>query len=36
MARKLLKVGGWYLAYEVGSSAVLLALAAHGVQIPGF
>jgi len=36
MARKLIKAGGWYLAYEVGSTAVLLALVAYGIDLPGF
>jgi hypothetical protein len=36
MARNILKIGGWYIAYEVGSSAVLLALGAYGVRLSGF
>jgi hypothetical protein len=35
MARKIMKVGGWYIAYEVTSTAALVALAAYGFQIPG-
>jgi hypothetical protein len=35
MARKLIKIGGWYLAYEVGSTAVLMALVAYGIDIHG-
>lgn len=36
MARKIMKVGGWYLAYEVTSTAAIFALAAYGIQVPGF
>ena len=36
MARKAMKIGGLYLAYEIGSTVILLAIAAYGLQIPGF
>jgi hypothetical protein len=36
MARKLIKIGGWYIAYEISSTAVLGAMIACGVQVPGF
>jgi len=35
MAKKIMKVGGWYLAYEVGSTAVLAAIVAMGFRLPG-
>jgi hypothetical protein len=35
MARTLIKVGGWYIAYEVSTAAVILGLAAYGVSLPG-
>jgi len=34
MARKIIKIGGWYMVYEVTSTAALLALAAAGFKIP--
>jgi hypothetical protein len=30
MARKIIKYGGWYLAYELASSAVIIGLASAG------
>lgn len=36
MARKVLKIGGLYLAYEVGSTLLLMVLAWYGLQLPGF
>ncbi len=36
MARKLMKIGGLYLAYEITSTAVLAAAVAYGFNIPGF
>lgn len=36
MARKLMAVGGLYLAYEVLSTALLAAALAWGFQLPGF
>jgi hypothetical protein len=36
MARKLIKIGGLYVAYEIVSTAVLVALVAWGINIPGF
>jgi hypothetical protein len=35
MARKLMKIGGWYIAYEVTSTLVILALVAWGFNLPG-
>ena len=35
MARKVLKYGSWYIAYEIGSSALMLGFAANGFRIPG-
>ena len=35
MAKTLIRVGGWYLAYEASTAAVVLALAAYGVNLPG-
>jgi hypothetical protein len=36
MARKLIKIGGWYIAYEISSTAVLMTLLAWGFNVPGF
>ena len=36
MGRKMIKLGGWYLAYEIGSTALLMGFAANGFRIPGF
>lgn len=36
MARKVMKFGGLYLAYEIVSTAVLMTLAAYGLSFPGF
>jgi hypothetical protein len=36
MARKLIKIGGIYVAYEIISTAVLAAVVAWGLNIPGF
>ncbi len=36
MARKFLKIGGLYLAYEITSTAALAAAVAYGIQLPGF
>ena len=35
MARKIIKMGGWYIAYEIGSTALLMSFAANGFRIPG-
>lgn len=35
MARKLIKIGGLYVAYEIVSTAVLAAIVAWGLGIPG-
>jgi hypothetical protein len=35
MARKLMKIGGLYLAYEITSTAALAAAVAYGLHIPG-
>jgi hypothetical protein len=36
MAKKIMKVGGWYIAYEITSTAVLGAVVAAGFRIPLF
>lgn len=36
MAKKVIKFGGWYIAYEVGSTALLIGLASYGLRFPGF
>lgn len=36
MAKKIMKVGKWYIAYEVTSTAAVLALAAYSFRFPGF
>lgn len=36
MARKLIKAGGFYLAYEVTSTLALAAAVAYGINLPGF
>jgi hypothetical protein len=36
MASKLIKVGGLYIAYEIVSTAILAAIVAWGLNIPGF
>ena len=35
MARKIMKYGSWYIAYEVASSAVILGLASMGYRFAG-
>ena len=35
MAKKLLKFGGLYIAYEITSTAALAAAIAYGIHIPG-
>lgn len=35
MARKIITFGGWYIAYEIGSTALLMGFAANGFRIPG-
>ena len=35
MAKKLLKIGGLYIAYEITSTAALAAAIAYGIHIPG-
>ncbi len=36
MARKLVRIGGLYLAYEIISTAGILALLGWGINVPGF
>jgi hypothetical protein len=36
MAKQIIKVGGWYIAYEISSTAALAAIVAAGFRIPGF
>lgn len=36
MARKLIKFGGIYVAYEILSTAVIATVVAWGLNIPGF
>ena len=36
MASKLIKIGGFYLAYEIISTAVFAAVVAWGLNFPGF
>lgn len=36
MARTILKIGGWYLAYEVVSTLAIVGLVAWGFNVPGF
>jgi hypothetical protein len=35
MARKIIKYGSWYLAYELASSAVIVGLASAGIRFAG-
>jgi hypothetical protein len=35
MAKKLIGIGGLYIAYEIASTAALAAAVAYGFQIPG-
>ena len=35
MAKKLMKIGGLYIAYEITSTAALAAAIAYGIHIPG-
>ncbi len=35
MAKKLIKFGGFYIAYEITSTAALAAAVAYGLNIPG-
>jgi hypothetical protein len=34
MAKKVMQIGGWYIAYELFSTALLAALAAAGFRLP--
>lgn len=36
MARKLIRIGGWYIAYEVSSTLAVLAVVTWGINLPGF
>lgn len=36
MAKTAMKFGGLYLAYEAGSTILLVAFAAYGLNFPGF
>ncbi len=36
MAKAAMRFGGLYLAYEVGSTILLFAFAAYGLNFPGF
>lgn len=36
MARKIMKVGGWYIAYEITSTALLGAIVSAGFRVPIF
>ena len=36
MAKMVLQMGGWYIAYEIASSALLLGVAAYGLKFPVF
>lgn len=36
MARTMIRIGGWYLAYEIISSLVIVALLGWGIKFPGF
>ena len=35
MAKKLIRIGGFYIAYEITSTAALVAAVAYGLHIPG-
>ena len=35
MAKKLMKIGGLYIAYEITSTAALAAAIAYGFHLPG-
>ena len=35
MARKIIKYGSWYLAYELASSVVIFGLASAGYRFAG-
>lgn len=36
MARKMIRFGGWYVAYELASTALVMGVLASGVRFPGF
>ncbi len=36
MAKRLLQVGGLYIAYEITSTAAIAAAVAYGLNLPGF
>ena len=36
MAKKVMQIGGWYIAYELSSTAFLAAIAAVGFKLPIF
>ena len=36
MAKKVMQIGGWYIAYELSSTAVLAAVVAAGFKLPIF
>lgn len=36
MAKKIMKIGGLYIAYEITSTAALAMALAYGLRLPGF
>lgn len=36
MAKKVLKLGGWYIAYEIASTTLVMTVVASGLKFPGF
>ena len=36
MTKKVMQIGGWYIAYELSSTAVLAAVVAAGFKLPIF
>ena len=36
MAKRVMQIGGWYVAYELSSTALLAAMVAAGFKLPIF
>ena len=36
MAKRVIRIGGWYIAYELSSTAFLAAIVAAGFKLPIF
>lgn len=36
MAKQVMKLGGWYIAYELASTVLVMGALAAGFKLPGF